>query len=106
MSRIIAAKRTYELDGQFDLEIIIFKAKPDQDDYRAEFQIIGFANVIESYAMGIDEVQALFLAFQKVATILYCSKEYEDKRLTWLGTYDLDLPYVEGLRDLVVQHSI
>ena len=56
--------------------------------------------------MGIDEFQALLLAFQKNATILYCSKEYEDKRLTWLGTYDLGLPYVENIRDSVVQHTI
>ena len=106
MSRIVAAKWTYEPDTQFEVEVTIFRAQPDQDDYRAEFRINGFVEVIESYAMGIDEFQALLLAFQKNATILYCSKEYEDKRLTWLGTYDLGLPYVENIRDSVVQHTI
>lgn len=100
----IVATRKYELNKTLEVLVVIEKAKPDQNDYRCNFHISGFAQTIEDYAMGIDEVQALYLAMQKISIILYSSEEYKAKQLTWLGTFDLGLPYLENIRDLVEQH--
>ena len=98
------ATRKYELNRTLEVLIVIEKAKPDQNDYRCNYHISGFAQPINGYAMGIDEVQALYLAMQKISIILYSSDEYKEKQLTWLGTFDLGLPYLESIRNLVEQH--
>lgn len=46
----------------------------------------------DSYACGIDGIQALMLAMRTVHTELVESEAYRSGKLTYLGQADLDLP--------------
>ncbi|MFW1859215.1 DUF6968 family protein [Acinetobacter defluvii] len=95
------AVRVYELDSEEKITIHVFKPFLDEEDYRCDFEIIGFLNNIKSYAMGSDSIQALFLALSRIAIILYTSEEYKHGRLTLYGSLNLDLPYPDTIADLV-----
>ena len=43
-------------------------------------------------AMGVDSVQALFLAMTNAASILYTCEEFKAGRLTFLESKNLGLP--------------
>lgn len=95
------AVREYELDSEKTVTIYIFKPFLDEQDYRCNFEIIGLLKDFRSYAMGVDSVQALFLALNRIATILYTSDEYEDGKLKLYGSFNLSLPYPDTISDSV-----
>lgn len=95
------AVREYEVGPEKKVTIYLFKPFLDEQDYRCNFEIIGLLKDIRSYAMGGDSIQALFLALNRVAIILYTSEEYKHGHLTLNGSLDLDLPYPETISNLV-----
>jgi hypothetical protein len=49
--------------------------------------------------MGVDEMQALFLALQAIGNRLYTSAYFKAGKLTWLGRRDLGFPVANGKSD-------
>jgi hypothetical protein len=50
---------------------------------------------------GVDSSQALYLALQSAAAVLYSSDEAREKKLKWLGKRNLGLPASRVIADLV-----
>lgn len=95
------AVREYELNTNEKVTIYIYKPFLDKEDYCCNFRITGFSNNIESYVIGSDGIQAIFLVLMKIGTILYTSEEYKHEKLTLFESLDLDLPYPESIADIV-----
>lgn len=95
------ATREYELNT--DQKITVYVGKPYlfKGDYRCDLEIVGFEKKIESYAMGTDSVQAIFLALTKIGTLLYTSEDYKNGKLTLYESSNLDIPYPSSIADLV-----
>src|SRR5688572_2714855 len=60
--------------------------------FRCDAEIEGLGELISPYAEGVDAIQAYELALRAVALHLLSSPAYQSGRLTFRGTYDLDLP--------------
>jgi hypothetical protein len=71
------------------------RPRQDSDDYRCDYQIEGLSKPRNSYACGVDELQALSLALMKAGVDLRTSEEGMSGRLTRFGTPDLGSPPVE-----------
>jgi hypothetical protein len=96
MAKVIA-RRTLTLEGdpRGELIVTLFQPTRDQRDIRCEFEIGG----ARGYAMGVDEMQALFLALQAIGNRLYTSAYFKAGKLTWLGRRDLGFPVANGKSD-------
>lgn len=97
--RIIS--RTYELKEDGKVTLSVFKPRSDGDDIVCDFKITGLSKDIESYAFGIDEIQAVFLALTKASNFLYTSEEYKLGELKWLNSLDLGLPVVPSISEIL-----
>lgn len=95
----VIAKRTLSLRGHPRGEIVVtlFRPEPDQNDYRCEFEIDG----TRGYSMGVDEMQALFLALQHIGTRLYTSAYFKAGKLMWLDQRNLGFPVPDNIADIV-----
>jgi len=85
-------------EGQV-IELAIGPPVPDENDWRCDVCIDGKLR----YAMGVDAVQAMWLALCLAATELYTSAAYVAGELSWLGGADLGLPIPEVIRDDVAE---
>lgn len=85
-------------DGKL-VELVIGPPVPDQDDWRCDVRIDGKLR----YAMGVDAVQAMWLALCLAGAELYSSKAYEAGELLWHGGADLELPVPEIIREDVAE---
>ncbi|MCE9524064.1 MAG: hypothetical protein K8S25_16730 [Alphaproteobacteria bacterium] len=99
------AKRTLELSGDpiREVTVLIRQPRPDGDDYRCEYQIIGLSDgkTHSSYGMGLDSMQALILTLQLIGAALYTSQPSKEGRLTWIGARNLGFPIPDVIADLV-----
>ncbi|MEN3953595.1 hypothetical protein [Iodidimonas sp. SYSU 1G8] len=83
----VIAERTYQLEGGGDVLVrvgipVLF---PEGGDHYCPFQIDGLnADTVISRAGGVDAVQALVLAFQKIRIVL----EHSEVPVLWLGRHD------------------
>lgn len=85
------AERSFETpDGPVRLQI--WPPRPDQADWRCDYAIQGRDGVRHGYGMGVDAVQALYLALQGAHIALLMSEHGRAGRLTWLEQTDLALP--------------
>lgn len=81
----VIARRTLEVSGTTPRLVVVelHRPMPDQNDFRCGFRICGLeAGDIASYAMGVDEVQALTLALMGIGVRLYTSDEGKAGRLS------------------------
>lgn len=104
MSASVIATREFEMAGDPPRQVLleILEPNPDGVSWRCDIHISGLdQGAFSFYAMGVDPVQALYLALQNIASILYTSDEYKGGRLTWLGHRNLRLPTVEAIAHLV-----
>jgi hypothetical protein len=105
----IIAERNLNLVGDRPLKVIIRIGKPqifpDSRDYYCPYQIIGLGKEKIRYAGGIDSIQALLLALDKIGVDLYSSQEAQSDRLRWEGdeTGELGFPFPDALRDLIAR---
>lgn len=101
----IIAMRELELAGGKKVTIIIGKPEkfPDFEDYYCPYHITGMGNERISYAGGVDGIQALLLALNKIGADLYTSKEAEAGILSWKGGEkgNLGFPVSKVLRDML-----
>lgn len=91
--------RIYERAGEQEFRLEIGLPVPDQDDWRCDVRIDGKLR----YAMGVDAVQAMWLALCLAGAELYSSKAYKAGELLWHGGADLELPVPEIIREDVAE---
>jgi hypothetical protein len=99
----VIATRELECRGAVPIVVLIGQPQPfpDYEDYYCPFQLRGYGDERIRYAGGVDAVQALELALQMIGTILYTSREAQEKRLSWNGAENLGFPVPKNLNDLV-----
>jgi hypothetical protein len=102
----VIASRTISLDGQPTVDIELFAPTVDArgNDYQCGYRIRGLGNDEIRIAFGVDSLQALLMAMQRIAIDLYTSQPGDAGQLTWLGAGDLGHPVPETIRDLVPQY--
>lgn len=100
--RKVIAKRTLSLEPSGDRSpstAVVAFAKPvrvpNSTDYVCYYQIEGLSCAGIRKAMGVDSIQALFLALTSAASILYTSEEHKAGWLTYLDESNLGLPAYE-----------
>jgi hypothetical protein len=86
MSTTPISRRTYKV-GRSDariLEVAIFAPVEDQGDYRCEYELkeIGKTTKV-SFAVGVDSLQALTLALQKLGADVLFSDDAREKEVYW-----------------------
>jgi hypothetical protein len=81
---IARRKFTINVDPQRRLEVLIYAPIQDGPDYRCNYEIReGDQLVRQSSAFGIDSLQALILAMQKVGADLVHSEYVKSGKLFW-----------------------
>jgi hypothetical protein len=86
MSDEIIAHRKFALgeDRSSTVEVFLFRPVPDDKDFRCEYEIRKGDNTIRrSYALGVDTLQALTLALEKLGADILFSKSGQEKALFW-----------------------
>lgn len=91
-----------------DREVIVEIGRPypweyGNGDFKCEYEISGLGNGKASYAIGVDGIQALYLALQSIGTDLYTSEESNRGDLRWEGGMiagDLGFPVPDAISDL------
>jgi hypothetical protein len=67
------------------------------------FEIGWPSGIDRKEATGIDSVQALVIAFQMAAALLYASSYHQHGQLSWKpGRKGYGLPVTRGMRDILV----
>lgn len=85
------AERCFETpDGPVRLQVR--PPRPDEQDWRCDYAIQGPDGEHAGHAMGVDGVQALYLALQSAHVHLLMTEHGRAGRLTWLEQTDLGLP--------------
>ena len=51
--------------------------------YICHFSISGLSTPVSSFGMGVDSVQAIYIALQLIGNTLYTCSEFLSGRLTW-----------------------
>lgn len=101
-SYVIATRKLQLSDGR-EVLVSISAPRVDGEDYRCDYQIDGLGNqkIYKSY--GVDSMQALVLALQKIGAFLHTSNEWTDGLLSWEGgavDRDLGFPVPDIIRDI------
>jgi hypothetical protein len=88
--------------GEKDIPIKIYLPIQQNDDsWQCEYEIGWPAEVRKSKAFGIDSIQALSLAMQKIGSEIYTSDAHRSGKLMWLKRKDgYGFPLPSGIRDL------
>jgi len=86
----IAAQRVLHLVGEhvFDVAITVEIPLPDEVDYKCRYSIAWPDKVFNGYAMGVDSLQALLLALQKIQADILSAGPAKDGSLFWLEAGD------------------
>lgn len=100
----VIASRTLRARTQLDRVTVSIgapKPYPDGKDFYCPFRIEGLGDDRVKYAGGVDSIQALQLAMQRIGVELYASPRAPDLR--WIDPDDLDLgfPVPDNLSDMV-----
>ena len=66
-----------------DLSIYLFAPEKDGTAWKCRYEIDWPQGKRESAATGIDSMQAVVLAFQKIGTDLYMSDSHRNGELSW-----------------------
>lgn len=99
----VIALREFELSSDTQSAVTVTVNRPFQVDnsWRCEFAIRGPEGEIVFYGMGADSLQAVVLALENIASLLYTSEAFKAGQLTWLGQRNLGLPTAKAMADLV-----
>jgi|SRR5579872_4461497 len=95
------ATRTLELQGKPSVIVELSVPVPHGDDFECSYKIQGLGAEETKCAFGVDGLQALLLAMQRIGIDLYTSEAFQSGQLRWLGQPDLGFPVPETVRDLV-----
>jgi hypothetical protein len=103
----IVVERTFTVVGGKPSVIAVKIGNPKKlsghDDYKCENQICGLKNNNIKHACGIDSLQALMLALERVGAEIYTYQDHKDGRLRWAGDESglLGLPIPNNIEDII-----
>jgi hypothetical protein len=93
----VVASRKLTVLGDDKKEIMVLIGMPepylDTSDYYCPFQIQGIGSERIEYAVGIDSVQAMLLAFKRIPVLLLLLNKELEGRLRWEGDESGDLGF-------------
>jgi len=102
---MVIANRSLKLRlGSNDVEVPVRIYAPVANgvDWTCHYEIGWPEGTRKSYAAGIDAVQALHLAFQKIGVDIYTSRHHESKTLSWKKSgRGYGFPVPNNIRDLL-----
>jgi hypothetical protein len=100
------ASRTLKLSDQSRetrIRIDIFAPERDGNAWKCRYQIGWPENTWSSYGAGIDAVQALVIAMQKIAAEIYFSEYHKSGKLFWESrAKGYGFPVTPAMRDVVI----
>jgi len=83
--------RNFEDEDGIDIVVTIYKPFFDTKRYVCHFEIVGLINNVSSKSYGIDDMQAICVAFMTIRTILNSEKYTNGKKIFWNGGENLGL---------------
>ena len=86
-------KRVLKLDGSVDIVVEIFDPKIDSatdGHYECRYTVTGLSKTLHGSSMGVDAIQAFYLALQLIGNRLYTIDEFKAKRLAWPFSVDVN----------------
>ena len=86
-------RRVLKLDGVVDVVVEIRDPEIDLESnghYECHYSITGMPKMLHGSAMGVDEIQAFYLALQLVGNRLYSIAEFKSGRLSWPFSIDVN----------------
>jgi hypothetical protein len=87
--------------GEVDVPINIHQPVEEEVDWKCEYEIGWPTSSRRSSAFGIDSIQSLLLAIQKIGIELYTSDAHKAGKLAWLEQGDgYGFPLASNVRDL------
>jgi hypothetical protein len=101
----VIATRKFTLDDGRD--VIVYMGKPRELSrltVECQYQIVGIGDEKIRHGMGMDDIQAIWLALNAIATDLYTSTEAKNGTLSWEGAStkgNFGLPVPDIISDLV-----
>lgn len=86
-----------------DVEIRLFKPTHEDGSWTCNYEIDWPTGIRKSYGSGVDAIQAMLLALQKIGIELYTSEYHENGTLYWFDRGDgYGFPVPRNVRDLLV----
>jgi hypothetical protein len=87
LSAAIATRKfTFGNQNSSYVEVLVYLPVKDQEDYRCKYEIKERDSIVkEGYALGVDSMQALTLALQKLGADILFSNEGKEQKLFWNG---------------------
>jgi hypothetical protein len=90
-------------DGHIEVQVRIFKPEKEDRCWICRYEIDWQTGTKRSYAAGVDSVQAILLAFQKIGIELYTSVYHEAGDLMWESFgKGYGFPVSKNVRDVLV----
>ncbi len=86
MSKDVIARRTFTIGraASYTSEVLIYAPVADGADFRCDYEITEDGKVINSFhGMGVDSMQALISALQRVGAVLTYSDHATKRDLYW-----------------------
>jgi hypothetical protein len=83
---MIIASRTLTLQragAKRDVQVAIFAPEPDGGSWKCQYEIDWPHGKWESFGAGVDAVQALTIALQKIGVEIYFSEYHKSGQLFW-----------------------
>jgi hypothetical protein len=102
---ILAVRRLKLLgdNGQSEVPVSLFASEESAGVWSCRYQIGWPESTRENLAYGVDAIQAMILALQKVGIELYTSDAHKSGRLVWHNPGEgYGFPVSQNVRDLLV----
>jgi hypothetical protein len=99
----VIATRLISLDAHAPESVELYmpvKRAGENEEFRCGYRILGLGDDRMKYASGVDSMQALYLALQRIGIDLYTSQPGKSGRLRWLDQRDLGFPVPSSMSDL------
>jgi hypothetical protein len=92
---------------EIDISVRIFLPDADNGNWRCAYEIDWPDGKRSSAAAGVDSVQALLLALQKIGTEIYTSDYHRQGQVNWLeANQGYGFPVPKNVRDLLVGDDV
>ena len=85
-------KRVLKLDRSIDVVVEIFDPELDVETdghCKCQYTVTGLPKALRGEAMGVDPIQAIYLALQLIGNRLYTIEEFKAGRLAWSFSTDV-----------------
>jgi len=104
----IAHRRLTTSSASGDAEVAIRLFKPEESDghWICQYEIDWPGRKQSGFAAGIDSIQALLLALQKIGVDIYTSGYHETGSLKFAPTQGYGFPVTRNLRDLLIGDDV